>query len=223
MAQLLLANGKSDEAAQLLIPVLRAYYHVHQAGTNLVTQMIAVVCLKGTYNQLDSILEKNKVSQATKAEIASILREAPPVAVGIGNAFTGERYFFRTEMDRLRTDVTEVLKSLKQTGQSDTSLQAIPFVDYRLVLSFLFNPNRAEKEYDDFLTETCLLGQNRRLDSSDIAEKAFEEKLSLRRLKNPVGRSLSSMAAPAFDKVLENFWKVEDQRVTLLQRLSVKT
>jgi hypothetical protein len=209
-AQILQQEGKSDEAAAVLLKVLQSSYHLQRAGTLLVTQMIASVLVKGTYERLELLVSEGTPTAAAKVRVAAVLRQAPPVPQNIALAFLGEDLFMRSALARMKGNYGEAIKTVASSDNSRFSAN-------RVIGQFLFNPNLTEREHAAFLAETSRLAQERKL-SSQVAETRFEALVNTKRLKNPVGHLFAVMSLPAFAKVSESFWSTEDLRRTLLPR-----
>ena len=217
--QLLLAEGKNDEAVRLLLPLLQASYHLQQGGNALVTEMIAIVCLRGTYTRLEHLLDISALSATSRAEIVDILKKAPSIQLCIKNAFMGEHYVARSSADLMKSGTTELRKNLESVVMSDDSIQSAIILDQPFWYLLFFNPNRSEREYGDFLDEVCQLVQQRKLASTDPAFQQLEVEIDAWSLKNPLGRKLKTMALSPFKKIFVIFWETEDRRLALLQRL----
>jgi hypothetical protein len=218
-SQLLLVEGENEEAVRLLLPLLRASYHLQRGGNALVTEMIAIVCLRGTYSRLEHMLKTSALSATSKTEIVRVLEEAPPIQLCIKNAFKGEHYVARSSADLMNHGTTELRKNLTSLALSDDSIQSTAVLDGRFLYLLFFNPNRSEREYSDFLNEVCQLVQDRKLDTTDPALQRLESNMTSWHPKNQLGRKLMTMAMPAFKKIFVIFWETEDRRLALLQRL----
>jgi hypothetical protein len=211
-AQLLLLDSKGDEAARLLLSLLRVGYNLQQGCASLVHQMIASVIVKGTYDRLELAAESSALSPATRAEVVAALRLAPPVPGNFGRAFLGEEILARATIAQTGEGYAFVIKSV---GSAENTR----FSANRVLGRLLFNPARTQRDYLAFLHTCCRLAQKRQLAAAWQAYKDFEAGLETKRLKNPVGQLLTTMVTPAFLKVADAFWKAEDQRIALLQRL----
>lgn len=211
-AQVLMHDRRDDEAARTLLPMVRAYYHLQQGSTMLVSQMIAVVVLKGTYQRLEMLADAGRLSPVMRTDVAGALREAPPLPTALRNAFLGEQMFARSYIEETTRDAAKAVKAI--ASQERTRLPAIP------VLSRLFyNPHRSEREYAEFLDEVRQLAEQRRLDELERKSGDLRHRLAQRPLKNPVGQMFMEMSLPAFSKTVAAAWQMEDQRVALLTRL----
>ncbi len=216
---LYLIDGKPNEAAQLLVSLVHASYHLQSAGTNLVNQMIPVVFLKGAYQRLELIVDDPSLSDQTRKDILATLTEAPSIKLAFANAFLGEQIIARESMDSMRGNPQAAFNELVNVVKVFDDKRDVQLFQNNVLRHFLFNPNRTEREYADYLTESCELLQNRHWDRSEKIAAAFEAKVTSWQLKNPVGRLFGAMALPAFQKIAQNFWQAEDQRIALIHHL----
>ncbi len=211
-AQVLMLDQRDDEAAALLVPVLRASYHFERGGALLVTAAVAVAIQRRTYNQLELLVASGKLSPASRASIAGVLKEAPPLSLVFDHAYLGEEAFARTGMDVLKGDYGAMVRTL--VPEEKAMIPSNHFL-WRL----FFNPNRSEREYAEFLHEFARNASEREMIANQKRISAFVEEASDWRIKDPVGQLLFRVSLPAFTKLNEAFWKTEDQRVALLQQL----
>lgn len=210
-AILLQHDGDPDEAARLLLLVVRANYNLQRAGTTLGTQFLATMNLKGTYEQLALLLDSGKPSPDARDLIALVLRRAPPVRRGIDLAFLGEELTAVAPAGEVRGEPYAAITSVMPHD-------AFP-VSHRFLGPFLLNRHRAVHEHLAFLRESRRLAQERHWDGTDRVE-LFRRRLQQRSLKNPVGRRLATHSFPALDAAVKYSWSNDDTRLALLQRIA---
>lgn len=216
---LLVAAGDTNSAVQIILPLLQAGYHLQQASTTLVDQMIAAVLIKGCYQRLELVSETPELSKQVRQDLVATLIESPPIQIGFANAFLGEEFVARSVRDEL-ADQHSYMVDQWTTSRSffaDEEPSAPPFMQTALG-RLLFNPNRTEREYISYLHRCCQLLQERRMDELEQLVNQTEGRLADWRLKNPFGQLFTAMALPAFQKIGSHFWEVEDQRKALLAR-----
>jgi hypothetical protein len=211
-AQLLLLDGKADEAAHALLPLLRTGYHLQKGGTSLLNQMIASACVKGTYERLELIAESGSVPAPTRAAVVAALREAPPVTSNIALVFLGEDISARSFIARVQGEYAGSIESVASTDSQPST--------NRILGRFLFNPRKTEHEYVTFLADCNRLAQERQFSALSQVYTEFDTKITVKKFKNPAGKMLTAMMLPAFTKTIERFWKAEDQRLALLKRFA---
>jgi hypothetical protein len=211
-AGLLAWEGRADEAADVLLHGLRAFYHLQRGGPSLVVDMIGVVCARRTYQWLEQLLDENRLSPNTRAAIAQALAEAPSVSLIVRNSFTGEEALAFSYFRQLRAE--------DELGQFPGSHH--PLMENRLLQPLFFNRTRTEWEYQAFIRETSRLAQERRLTGveGEATRKAYQRGIKSWRMKNVVGQLFVQKAAPAFLQVTDVFWQVEDERRVLLGRVT---
>lgn len=211
-AQVLVLDNRPDDAVQLLLPFLRANYHLQRGGSSLMTEMIALVCVRTTYEHLETLAYAGRLSPALRSEIAATLREAPLPPAIFKNAFLGEEIVFRSAHDSAKGDWHTVIETI-------ASLEGSTLAGNKFLWPLFFNPHQSEREYSEFLRETCRLAELRQLESVEGLGQEFREHIEKWRIKNPLGQLLMQMSAPAFGKVTQGVWQAEDRRKALLQTL----
>lgn len=87
----------------------------------------------------------------------------------------------------------------------------------RQLAPIIYNPRRTLNLYCDMILEM----QNRavRRDGGDIDAAAKLLEVPPVHFKNFAGPVLLTMITPAYNKILENYWKTEDLRTALQERL----
>ncbi len=211
-AEILMLDHQGDEAAELLLPLVKANYNLQRGGNLLVTQMIAVVLLRHTYEQLDRLVGTGSLSPETRSKVKNVLSEAPSMELVFHHAFMGEIVFQRLAIRETKGGYDEVVRYLALDRTA--TIPARHFL-WRL----LFNPYRSEREYAAYLHEVSRLATLRQLDAGKQLGGNFLESANTWHLKNPAGQVLKQMSAAAYDKIVTAFWDTEDRRVALLGRL----
>ncbi|HEX2853728.1 MAG TPA: hypothetical protein VHO24_10860 [Opitutaceae bacterium] len=213
-AQVLTLDGRTDDAVNLLLPFLRANYHLQTAGSSLVTQMIALVCVQGTYDQLEVLADSGRLSPAMRSLIATALTDAPLPPVIFHNAFVSEQLQSIDEFELMdRKPPVETIQFL-MAGKS-SQLPTNKFL-WRL----FHNPRRSAWEFNGFLREVGRLAEVRRLDPPEAEGREFERSINQHRLKNPIAQMFRQATLPAFGLTAKNVWRTEDRRKALVQRLT---
>lgn len=202
-AEVLMLDGKEDEAAALLLTLLRANYHLQRGGFFLVTEMVALVGVKGTYDQLGRLIKSGRLSPQSRAAIAAALIDAPPLQLVFHHVFVGEEFMVHI--------------SIKTVVDSMVTAREGKILDTGLLSRLMFNPHRTERELVEFLHEARRLAERRQLESGKELGVEFAQRIDHWRIKNPAGQLLMQMMLPAFNTGV--FWKGEDQRLALLHQL----
>lgn len=211
-AMLLLNDGNPNEAVRILLPRLRANYQLQKRGALLVTEMIAVVCLKGTYQRLVLIAQNSRLSNEVRKELIVCLQEATPTEEAIEKAFMGEQLFAWlsfNEDDSIGTLLVEYANR-----PDHPSLPNIP-----ILRELLYQRNRTGREVIDFYRWVGEAAQQSRGKTVESLQEQFTRHIGPHRLANPYGYYLKQMSIDAFAKILIHFWVLEDQRIVLLTEL----
>jgi len=210
--QVLVIDKRYDDAARLLVPFLRANFHLQRGGAILVTEMIAVVGLRGSYDQLEILVGTGKLSPEVRSEVAVALKEAPPIQLSLHNAFLGEQAFARIGYDELKKNYSDAAGFVLSVEKSKIPTN-------RFLWRLFFNPKRSEKLHVESLRETRELAELRLLGTDDKRAKAFEANISKKPIKNIVGQIMQQSTMAAYAKVTDVWWQTEDRRLALLKRL----
>lgn len=211
-AGLLALDDREDEAAQVLLTLLRATHQLKRSGMNMLTQMIAIVFLKGTQERLRLLAETGKLSETTRAELLSVLENAPPISLTFKNMFQGEQIFARATFE----NTVGMMKQSMPPGMFGVSF------DPAALHPLIYNPKRTEREYAQMLDAQRSAAMQRTMSEQTARAQKADEEMKTWHFKNPVGRSLQAMALPAFAKVSEQVWLAEDQRLALIQQLRAR-
>ena len=75
---------------------------MERGGAQLISEMIAVVCIRGTFDQLELLTDSGKLSPEVRTEIVVALKEAPLPGLIIRNAFLGEQAFARLSHEEMK-------------------------------------------------------------------------------------------------------------------------
>jgi hypothetical protein len=205
-AEVLMLDQKPDEAAALLLPFLRANYHLQRGGVGFLTESIAIIGTKGTYEGLERLINSGKLSPQSRSAIADALRQAPSIQLLIHQSFLGEEITGRAAID-------SVVSSMAEQQKAKIS-------DIRFLQRLLFNPHRTERKFVDFMNEARRLSELHQLEAAKKLRVEFDGRISQWRIKNPAGQMILRMMLPIVNT--ENLWKGEDQRGALLRLLQVR-
>jgi hypothetical protein len=210
-AHLLLADGQVDEAARILLTVVRAAYNLQRGGTTFLTLMVADSLTRGSYERLDLLLDSGALSGHMRAEISGVLQQAPSTRQNIRQAFIGEEIWTRSVIAQIRDPQSEDGASLAAGGWR--------FAPDWLLNRLLFNPNRTERAHVEYLAGASQLAQARQTGTTEKVE-LFERMVNERTVKNPFGQILAAMSLPGYGSTGESSWKTDDLRLDLLKRLT---
>jgi hypothetical protein len=212
MASLQALDGKGDEAVATLLPMLEVSRKFETSARTLVRLMIARVAQKICYQTAGFILDRAPPGPAARARLLAALED--------GNGPAGARRIILVEYAGVIAAINKVsLKeavSLLSWGQ-----QAMPARAFATLAIFVFNPRATANLYGDYAYELVTLAEARDLGGFAVRQEAFvHDSLQKGGMKNLGGRLLMNMAIPAYQKVLKNYWDIEDLRIALQARLS---
>jgi hypothetical protein len=205
-AGLLALEGKGDEAMDTVLPILEVGRKLEPSARSLVRFMVGRVIQKMGLSTARFILDHATVSPDRKARLAAVL------AGGSGGP-AGARRMLLIEY----TISTNYL--LTQFG--DPGHQRSLWKRGLLGLfRFAYNPIATANRYGALTDELAGLAERRELASFGTRAASFTAENSRPQFKNMAGCLMLSMTIPAYSKVLESYWKIEDLRTTLAADLA---
>ncbi len=213
-AMRLAAEGRRDAAVDAILPVYIAAQKLEPHSRTLVRRMIAIALRRQAHGTLGRILDGGPVSPETRARLAAVLA---PRADDPEQA----RLLLRCEYEisgpmflRLQPADAEAF------SPTSTSARRLAVSILRPLQPLLYNPVRTANLTGDYFEE---LGEAAaRRDHQTIKERGetlFSRSGLLLPGKNYAGRLMMAMAVPAFGKVVESYWKAEDERAALFERV----
>lgn len=210
----LAGEGKRDEAVQLLLPLLNASRKLQPHAGNLVRRMIGVVMQRQAQNTLSRVLATGEISAATLDRLAAALAPAPDTAEQARLLLWCEYPTFSNLLLGMDADNASTIFSLP--GTENLLLRGLA----RFAYSVLMNTRLTVNQYGDHLVRLGDAAANRDLATLKTSGEKFIQDLAIQLPgKNHGGRMILAMAVPAFNKVVENYWKADDERAVLLATL----
>lgn len=215
-AYLRATEGDRDEAIRLVLPELIAWQHLQRCEAMLVHQMMAVVMIKESLKTIAGILDLGAVEMVTVAELRDALNSSLPLGEVFRLGFLGDYVYsrsFETDLDSAMTQEGSKL-FLGMLGLDDA-----PLVFQSRVFGFkwLLQKERWRHEYLAAMTRVVSLATARDLVTLKQESDAADHRWAVR---NALGVRFMGMAMPAFAKVAEQIWVMEDARVALRQRVN---
>jgi len=213
------ADGKSDEAAQIIGTSVCALSKLSRGGGTMVNEMISAVLLKRSYLTLNYLLDSTSFSLERRHQLLVALKEVLGGAEVCKLMFNAERFFAH------ETIPDKVTSELSQTLSSDLFLDGIhPLTRWAVgsahIARFLINPRGAGRRYDQALQQISQAGQKRKMEEMGrLLARAKESRLDTFRLKDPLGRLFIVSSLPAFEKVVNSMWEIDDLRLDLIKRI----
>lgn len=208
-------NGRDEEASEHLRILLRASYALKRIGVGAVDQMVAVVMEKKVYEAIIYVTDRAR-STFVSPQWTALLRElesAPKMEFVAERTILGDAQTLRDITDRISRGTLpgDPFAASKRTKE------LLPFF-----ARFVIHPKRMEREILEYDREISALVAARKLDDAIAAEERFIGKVGgITSLRNPGGRKLAALAAPAFHKVGKVLWEAEDSRLALIKQLKM--
>jgi hypothetical protein len=213
-ATLQATDGKGDEAVDLLLPYLRVGFKLEPASRSLVRSMVARSALGTTIRTASYVVAHSPVSVERKAQLAAVLE-------GKGDAAVLARRLLLTEYARTYAEVFNQ-REIKfgqlvsaQNGEGNgfvvrcgNGLDRLLFLrrasaNLHANLAYTLADLAAKHDLKGFADQSALL--YRQMNNAP--------------LKNTGGVMAADIMLPSYQKVIEHFWTVDDNRTRLLAEL----
>jgi hypothetical protein len=215
MAGLQALDGDGDGALARVGEVYAVGARLESASCTLVRGMIAIQCQQRALKAAEFVLTQAKVSPAAAERFAALLATHPGGGAGAKRLVLMEvaHYFGTVEC-----------VSLCRPGAVRFAGEATGWRVLRRTLDgvygLTFNPQETVNLIHDFSAEIAALAEARDLAGMRALEANRNHRLHGGvQIKNISGRLLAGMGISSFDKLVENYWKTEDMRCGLLERL----
>jgi len=218
LAGLQAIDGHGDDAIATLLPLLQVSRKLEPSGRTLVRLMIARVIIKMSVETAAFILDTTAVSPASRARLLAAVSGGSGGEAG-ARRLLGVEYAFAlgTALDMPLGDlVTEMAKSWGQDSFRDYLPQRL----LNVIGPFAYNPRRTFNVYGDLMERLQELSARRELGRLTPVASEFIKTEGHPRFKNLIGTLIFPMGVPAFNKVTESYWKTEDLRTRLRDRLA---
>lgn len=207
IATLRALDGHGDEAIDILIPLIEVARKLQPSGRTLVRLMIGVVVERMALETASFVLDTAPVSAATRARLAAATRP--------GNA----------ELAARRLLVVEYANSLGGVQQMPLSAALVspqhPWLGRFLdtLSPFIFNRRASYNLYGELYADLQEMLARRDVAKMSAREQQFWQ-AHPPQFKNFLGTLIMRMAIPAYTKVGDSFWKMQDARTQLHARLT---
>ena len=212
VAALQALEGRGDEAMATLLSVIKLGRNLQRDGRTLVRVMIGVVLEKMGEQTAAFVLDRAKVSAASRASLAAVLTGGNPAATA--------RHMVLIEVPAM----TQLLIS-NRLGQMWREMGSSEMPGARAVLDglgfFVLNPRATANIFGDHIYALAKLAEARELGKLEVWGMSFEaEVVRHHGMKNLAGYMLVGWALPSFNKVLKSHWETADLRAALLKRVT---
>ena len=175
--------------------------------------MIGVVLLGRCYETANFILDRGGLADVDRLELKSVLADAVPMAVVFRNGILGDSVSICSSFE----DASRNRKAPSMTEKGDGVDRFLSAIVP--IMPVFYNPHRTERIYQQLMQEVSRLASERKLDDLDARLSSFVRTPPRFDGKNPAGRLIMAMAVPALQKVANQIWEKEDERLALLKRL----
>ncbi len=209
IATLQALDGQGDAAMATVLPLLEVSRKLQETGRSLLIQMIAIIVERMAMQTAGFTLERAPVSPALRARLVAALSRS-------GGGETGARRLVAVE--RIIGQNTILNSRLHEAVDLETDSGSLRWMLGTLEL-FIYNRRATANLLGDFLVEAEDLVGRRSLKEYDDRARRFLEYDARPRFKNLGGRLLAVSAVPAYSKVANSFWKIQDERAALLAKL----
>lgn len=200
-------DGEGDAAFETLLPLLEVSRKLEPSARTLVRFMIARVCQKLALDAAGFVLDHATVSAANRARFLAALK-------GGSGGEAGARRLVAIEYASSREPYSDI-----RLGE----WMAQPFLGARHLLNILgplvYNPRKTINLFGDLTEQWQNFAARREIDKIEPATKEFFRTTGRPRLKNLLGSIVLVRLSPSYSRVLENYWKIEDARAALRERL----
>ena len=210
IATLQALDGHGDEALATLTHLYDVARKLEPNARTLVRAMIGRVLEKMAIQGGAFVLDHATTSAASRAAFAASLSATPGGGPGARHLVLIEYAFFRPTFmhiveggDRRPTFMGRVL----QRGLS-------------LIGRIFINPHLTENLVSDRYYRLAAIAEERKMTDLDSSMREIQRDfVEGYHVKNLGGRLFADMAIPAYTKVVESYWTVEDLRLALIKRL----
>jgi len=159
------------------------------------------------------VLDQATVSPAARARLAAALQSASGGETGARRMITIE-YAWAVGGSHAQS-----LGNMMEVGFAESGLPWLR-LPLNLISPFVYNPRATLNLYGTLNSELQDLAARRDLGKFNTRQAEFFAKEARPRFKNCAGALLVWQMQPAYSKVLESYWKIEDKRAALLARLA---
>ncbi len=212
-------DGHGDEAFATLQPLLEVSRKLEPSARTLVRFMIARVMQRMAVETATFVLDRTTVSPPARARFAAALtggssgEAGARRLIGIEYAFGLDAFFDLKIGDFIRSYAHEHF-------QAGDLRRELPFHPLNALSPFVFNPRRTFNLIGDLTARRQDLAGRRQGETISELDRAFFADEGRPRFKNLVGTVFMFQSTPALTKVTESYWKIEDLRTALHDRLA---
>lgn len=209
VATLQAIDGHGDDAIDTLLPILQVTRKMQPSSRTLVRIMVGIVIERLALRTAHWVLEHAAVSPAARARLAAVVQG------GMGEA--GARRI-------ITIDYAGILGHLVDNSLGDfvNNTDKSPVARFALnaISPFVYNQRASANLYGTFLVEFQELAARREIDRMARRGDEFSRRDLHPRFKNFMGYFVINAAFPAYIKLVDSYWSLEDQRQLVRERLA---
>lgn len=209
VASLQALDGHGDDAIDTLLPILQVGRKMQPAARTLQRQMIGVVIERVSTRTARWVLENATVSPAARVRLATALN-------GGGGALGARRIVTVDYLQSTAALLNEYLGDFVNVTDRHPSLR----LAFNLISPFVYNRRATANLFGDHILELQDLAARRELTQFERRQTEFYDQDARPGFKNFIGPFVIYQTVPSYRKVLDSYWKMEDDRLALLARLS---
>lgn len=195
--------------AEKSFAVIMRYGKNQPAARTLVRQMIGIVIERVSTRTIRWVLDNATVSPAARVRLATAL-------TGGGGALGARRLVTVDYLQSTATLLDEPLGDFVNATDRHGSLR----LALNLLSPFVYNRRATANLFGDHILELQDLAAHRELTQFARRQDEFLNQDARPRFKNFMGAFVINQTIPAYRKVLETYWKTEDDRLALLALLA---
>jgi hypothetical protein len=215
IASLRAIDGRGDEAMAIVLPLLEVSRKLEPSSRTLVRFMIARVIQRIALQTATFVLDTTEVSTAHRAQLLA-------ATSGGSGGEPGARRL-------VSIDYAGTLGGMKDMPLGDAlalfqlvgpKIKLLPQRLLNALSPIAYNPRRTFNVLGDYVDQVQNLAARRDIGQLGAADQTLTRDVNRPRFKNVAGSFLGTMIQPTYVKVVESYWKTEDQRAALRHRLA---
>lgn len=223
IASLQAIDGRGDDAMATMLTLLEVSRKLEPSSRSLVRFMLARVMQNLALKTAAFILDTTRVSAAARSRLLTAVTGGSGGEAGarrlvaVDHVFIVGAFFENGPL----ADVSSLFESAPANpGSMDRNFRRRVLIPvFRVFSPLVINRNRTRNLLGDLNHRMQDHAARREIDRLERTRNEFRENEGRPRFKNLAGGFIIQMAVPAVSKVVESYWKIEDTRVKLRERL----
>jgi hypothetical protein len=212
-------DGQGDAAFETLLPLLEVSRKLEPSARTIVRFMIARVVQRMAIQTAGFVLDHTTVSAAMRDRFAIALTGGFGGEAGARRLIGVEYSFGLGTLLDLRLGDYIGMTANNRPGSYKFLSQPVPRQLLNWLSPFVYNPRKTLNLYGDLTEQLQDIAARRELEKNDPTHMAFFDREARPHFKNAVGPILLFGTVPAYSRIIEAYWKTEDARAALRERL----